>query len=146
MAVYLDQSVYLFNNSTKDYRNYLGLYFANFFDGRINEKNFAYDRDNNRFKSEGGIKLIVIADLLSNLSLQAINDLADPKTYVVIIPSGFFGDESRLDYLAESNALDVFVLTQEYVYMTKRKCKREITDTINRALISRAKEKASSLS
>lgn len=145
LAVYLDQSVFLFDKSTKDYRNYLGLYFAYYFDNRINEANFTYDKDNGCFKSKDGMKLVVIADIFSNLSLARLRNLADSETYVVIIPSAFFGDESWFDYLEELNALDVFVLTQEFVYIVKKKRKKEITDIINRSLIIRAKEKASSL-
>lgn len=144
LAVYLDQSVYLFDKSNKDYRNYLGLYFANFFDNRINEIDFIYDKNNNYFISKEGVKLVVVTDSLNNLPLTALSKLSDSKTYLVIIPSGFFGGESYFEYLKDINALDVFVLTQEYVYIVKKKTKKEITDTVNRSLIIRAKEKVSS--
>ena len=145
LAVYLDQSIYLFDKSNKEYRSYLGLYFANYFDNRINEFDFKYDETNNCFISENGIKLIVIADSLNNLTLSKLNELADKDTYVVFIPSGFFGDRSHFDYLMESQTLEIFVLTQEYVYMVKRRSQKEITDTINRSLIIRAKEAVSNI-
>lgn len=141
LGVYLDQSVYLFDKSNKDYRNYLGLLFASYFDNRINEINFTYDKDNDCFESNSGVKLIVIADILSNITVSKIKEKIDSETYVIVIPSGFFGDESWFYYLEELNALDVFALTQEYIYIVKKKYKREITDTINRSLIIRAKEK-----
>ena len=143
LAVFLDQSIYLFDKSNKDYRNYLGLFFANYYDSRINEKDFTYDKDNNCFRSDDDIKLIVIANTLDNLSISKIKEQSDSKTYVVIIPAGFFGDESWFYYLEEIDVIDIFVLTQEYVYIVKKKSKKEITDTINRSLIIRAKEKAS---
>lgn len=145
LAVYLDQSIYLFDKRNQDYRNYLGFYFANFFDSRINEIDFVYDRNNNCFNSTKGIRLIVVADILDNLSQNKLNEIADSNTYVIIIPSGFFGDESWFEYLKNVNAYDVLVLTQEYVYIVKKKIKREITNTINRALIIRAMEASSHL-
>lgn len=145
LAVYLDQSVYLFDKSNKEYRSFLGLYFANYFDNRINEFDFKYDETNNRFIAENGIKLIVVADSLNNLTLSKVNELADKNTYLVLIPSGFFGDCSHFDYLIESQTLEVFVLTQEYVYMVKRRSQKEITDTVNRSLIIRAKEAVSNI-
>lgn len=145
LAVYLDQSIYLFDKRNQDYRNYLGFYFANFFDSRINEIDFVYDRNNNCFNSTKGIRLIVVADILDNLPQNKINDIADSNTYVIIIPSGFFGDESWFEYLKNVNAYDVLVLTQEYVYIVKKKIKKEITHTVNRALIIRAMEASSHL-
>lgn len=145
LGVYLDQSIYLFDNSNKDYRNFLGFYFANFYDGRINEDDYSYDKANNCFLSKNGVKIVVIVDSLNNLALSKLNNLMDSNTYVVIIPSGFFGNENDLNYLKGVNALDVFVLTQEYFYIIKKSKKKEITDTVNRSLIIRAKEKSLSL-
>lgn len=145
LGVYLDQSIYLFDNSNKDYRNFLGFYFTNFYDSRINEDDYSYDKANNCFISKNGVKIVVLVDSLDNLVLSKLNNLMDSNTYVVIIPSGFFGNEDDLDYLKEVNALDVFVLTQDYFYIIKKSKKKEITDTVNRSLIIRAKEKSLSL-
>ena len=140
LAVYMDQSIYLFDKSNKVYRDYLGYYFANYYDKRINEDNYTYDKEKGIFVSDRGVKLIVIADLFDNISIERINDIADKDSYVVIIPSGFFGDESYYEYLKDSKALEIFALTQEFIYMVKREYKKEITDTVNRTLIIRAKE------
>lgn len=145
LGVYLDQSIYLFDNSNKDYRNFLGFYFAIFYDSRINEDDYSYDKANNCFISKNGVKIVVLVDSLDNLALSKLNNLMDSNTYVVIIPFGFFGNEDDLDYLKGVNALDVFVLTQEYFYIIKNGKKKEITDTVNRSLIIRAKEKSLSL-
>ena len=144
LAVFLDQSIYLSDKSNKDYRNFLGLYFANYYDNRINEFDFTYSKSNNFFISKSGVKLVVVADNLDNLPLPKINEVADKNTYLVLIPSGFFGDYSYFEYLNNANALEVFILTQEYIYMVKKGIKKEITDTINRSLIIRAKEASSS--
>lgn len=141
LAVCLDQSIYLFDKSSQDYRNYLGLYFASYFDTRIQEKDFAYDKDDNCFISKNGIRLIVLADTLRNLPSGKLNEIADPKTYIVIIPSAFIGSKSDFDYLKDVAALDIFVLTQEYVYIVKKESAKEITDTVSRSLFIRAKEK-----
>lgn len=140
LAVYMDQSIYLFDKSNKIYRDYLGFYYANYYDKRINENDFEYDKTKGHFISNSGIKLIVIADVLNNISVERVDALSDQNTFVVIIPSGFFGDETYFEYLNDSRALEVFVLTQEFVYIVKRDVKKEITDTINRSLIIRAKE------
>ena len=145
LAVYLDQSVYLFDKRNKDYRNFLGLYFANYYDNRIHEADFRYDKENSCFVSDNGYRLIVVSDVLANLSVSKLNGLVDPKTYMVIVPSGFFGDPSSFDHLKEVNAFDVLVITQEYVLILKKKGKKEITDTVNRSLIIRAKEKSLAL-
>ena len=140
LAVYMDQSIYLFDKGNKVYRDYLGYYFANYYDKRINEDNYTYDKEKGVFVSGRGVRLIVVADVLDNISLNRINDIADKNTYVVIILSGFFGDESYFEYLKDSKALEIFALTQEFIYMVKRDYKKEITDTVNRTLIIRAKE------
>ncbi len=137
LAIYIDPSIYLFSDKYKDYRNYLGLLYANYFDKRINENDFTYDISSNCFESKKGIKLIVIVDTLANLTISRINVLADSKTYLVVIPSGFFGNKTSLEYLKDTNAFEVFVLTQEYVYIVKKNIKKEITNTINRSLITR---------
>ena len=140
LAVYLDQSIYLFDETNKDFRNYLGLLFAKYFDSRINGLDFKYDADNNCFKSSSGIKLIVIADVIDNLSIMKLNESLDSKTYLVIIPSGFIGDISKFEYMKSIRSLDVFILTQDSIYIVKKNIKKEITETINRSIIIRAKE------
>lgn len=145
LGVYLDQSIYLFDKNLVDYRNCLGLYFASFYDKRINEIDFEYDRNNNYFKSKEGKRLIVIADILENILVSELNKIVDEKTYVVIIPSGINNNRSCFEYLKEVNALDVLVLTQEYAYILKKNSVKEITETVNRSLIIRAKEKSISI-
>lgn len=143
LAVYLDSSIYLFDKSNKDYRNYLGFYFAYYYDNRISERDFNYDSSNNYFWSYDDLKIIVICDQLNNITIENINRNCDENTYLVLIPSPFFGNETDFNSLASVKALDVFVLTQEYIYIVKKNIKKEITDTINRSLIIRAKESSS---
>lgn len=138
LEVYLDSSIYIFDERNKDYCNYLGLYFANYFDNRINDSNFEYNRENNFFKLINGIKLIVNHD---NVEFGEINKVVDSKTYLVIISSSFFGDTKDFNYLKKADVLEILVLTQNYVYLIKKNKKKEITDTINKSLIIRAKEK-----
>lgn len=142
LEVYLDQSVYLVDKTNEDYRNYLGLCYANYFDSRINEMDFRYDKENSYFISGKGIKLIVIIDQLQNISVSKLNSLIDANTYVVFFPVSFFGDGTSFEFLKDINALDIMMVTQEYAYIIKKKQKREITDTVNRSLIILAKEKS----
>lgn len=143
LSIFLDQSIYLFDKSRQNYRNYLGLYYANYYDSRINETDYVYDKKNNCFISNEGIRIVVVADVLDNLSINALSNIVDSKTYLVIIPSGFLGDDKKLNYLISIDAYEIFVLTQEYAYILKKNCKIEITDTVNRSLIIRAAETSS---
>ena len=140
LEVYLDQTAYLFADSTQDYRNYLGFYFAQYFDERINKIDFRYNRPQDRFDSANGLKLLVLYAPLEELSVESINRTVDGNTYLVIILSGFFGDELSLTHLAKIEAREVLVKTQEFVFFPKRGVRKEITDTVNRSLNVRAKE------
>ena len=51
LAVYMDESAYHFDKSDIKYRSYLGLYFANYFDSRVNSEKFVYDDGNKFFNS-----------------------------------------------------------------------------------------------
>lgn len=141
LGVYLDSSIYIFDKSNEDFKNYLGLYYASYFDNKINENDFEYKKDDNCFLSNNGIKLVVITCNLDDIDTKKISKIANSKTYLVIIPYSFFGDKLQFEYLKNSTALEILVLSQEYVYLIKKKNKKEVTDTINRSLISRAKEK-----
>ena len=141
LGVYLDSSIYLFDKSNDDFRNYLGLYYANYFDNRIDENNFKYEKNKNCFFSKNGIKLIVISSNLDDINIDKINEKTNSKTYLVLIPYSFFGNKSQFEFLKEASALEIFILAQEYVYFVKKNIQKEITDTISRSLISRAKEK-----
>ena len=140
LFVYLDQSVYLFDGFNKDYRNYLGLYFVSYFDKRFDELDFRYDRINNIFIANNNTKIIVISASMDNIDIAKLNQTIDKNTFVVIFPYGYIYDESQFKSFENIDALDVFVLTQEYIYFVKKKKKKEITNVVNDSLIIRAKE------
>ena len=144
LSFYLDTTAYLHDKSNQDYRNYLGLYFASFFDHRIKEKEFAYDPKGDCFRSDGYV-FKTYADRLDASLVSRIECSSNSKTYIVVMPSGFFGDISDFDCLREVDAFEVLVLTQDYVYLVKKHQKKEITDTVSRSLIIRAKEMVSYL-
>ena len=139
LMVYLDPSIYLYDKTYKDFRNYLGLFFANYFDSRIKESNYVYDKDNNCFKAKDGTKIVVTTIDFGMSSNSKLSKLIDPKTYLIIIPSAFFDEPTVFDFLKNSEALDIFVLTQEYIYIVKKKYLKEITDTVFRSLVIRTK-------
>lgn len=143
LGIYLDQSIYLYDKSNQDYRNYLGFYFANFFDNRINEKDYEYDSLTKLFISKNSnIKIAVIASENSSLKLNVINNNYDESTYLIIFLGALYIDKSNFNYLKDSKCLDIMVITQEFVYVIKKSVKKEITDIVYRSLITRAKEKA----
>ena len=144
LSVYDDQSIYLIDNNNKIYNDYLGYYFANYFDKRISEETFAYDKEKGVFVSNKGKTLVVIADKVENLSIERINNISNSNTYVVIIPFGSY-NETSFACLKDAVAMEIFVLTKEFVYMVKKDHSKEITDTVNRSLLIRSKESISSL-
>lgn len=83
LGVYLDSSIYLFDKTNDDFRNYLGLYYANYFDKRINENNFKYNKTENCFVSNNDIKLIAITKNIGDADINKINKIADSKTCLV---------------------------------------------------------------
>ena len=141
LPVYLDQSIYLFDERNKGLRDYLGLYFASYFDHRIDEKAFRYDQGAGYFVSNDGVKCVIIAKQLSDLSVSDLNIVADPKTYLIIIPSGAINMNSTYKDFKKLDALEVFVLTQDYFYAIKKDHKKEITDTVYQALVTKTMEK-----
>lgn len=139
LAIYLDNSVYLFDKSNEDYRNYLGFYFALFYDLSLKENEFIYS--NKSFKSNN--VTINITSLRSNeLDEKKINELYSDSDYLVILMNGY---ESLSDYsfLGKTHLKEIMVITQENVYLVKKNQAKEITDTINRSLIVRAKKQLS---
>ena len=140
LNVYLDQSIYLSDKSNDDYRNYLGLYYANYFDSRINEKEATYDKKNNCFILKDATKLKVMVEDPNNLKLSSTSSMAGKDTYLVIIRSSLYDEKMGFEYLKDINAMEVMIITQENVYLLKKGQKKEITDTINRSLIVRAKQ------
>lgn len=137
LGIYLDQSAYLFDKFNQKYRNYLGFYFANFFDNRINEKDFVYDADNKLFVSKKDDTKIII--LAGGQSLDT-NIKYDSNTFVVFFSGAIFDGEISFNSFKDIKCLDIIVITQEFVYIVKKGIKKEITDTINRSLIIRAKK------
>lgn len=140
LAVYLDQAIYLFHDRNRDYRNHLGLCFASFYDKRISETDFVYSEEKNCFITKTGLRLVVFADNLANLPISKLSEWSDSRTFLVLIPSAFLGNESNFDYLKKLDALDVFILTQDHIYAIKKQRKEEITDAVYKALTIKAKE------
>ena len=141
LAVYLDRSIYLFDKSNQDYRNYLAFFFANYYDLRINEKEFVYKPNENCFMDKrSGLKIIIVSHENDELSVSQLKDLADEKTYLIVFDFGhYYHSLEDYAYLKEINCVEVMLITQEDVFIIKKWVAREITDTINRSLIIRAK-------
>lgn len=138
LEVYLDKTVFLDRESNNDYKNYLGLFFASCYDKRIGQSDFSYEKEEDCFKSKNGLKVVVISDLLSNLTVEHLNKLSSPDTYLILIPFGLLNQKTNFSYLKEVNAFDIFVLTPDSVYILKENKEKEVTDTINKSLIIRA--------
>ena len=141
LAVYLDQTIYLFDKTSDNYRNYLGFYYANFFDSRINEKDFLYDISKQRFVSKDEhTKIMVLSTNSGGIDFNYLQNIIDPSTYLIVFQNAYFKDTTRYDYLKNLNCMEVMVIAQEFIFLVKRNLKKGLTDTINRSLIIRAKE------
>ena len=140
LGVYLDNTIYLFDETNRDFRNYLGLMYANYYDGRIKEEHFRYNKNNNYFVSQkDNLKLLVLADENDDINVEKINKHSNENTYVVIFPYGFFySDFQTYEELKTAVAKEVMVVTQEEIYIIKKRVTKEITDTISKSLIMRA--------
>lgn len=141
LAIYLDNSVYLFDKSNEDYRNYLGFYFALFYDLSLRENEFTYF--NKCFVSKD-VTIHVVSLKSNELDLKKINELYSENDYLVILMNGF---ESLTNYsfLNKTHLKEIMAITQENIYLVKKNQTKEITDTINRSLIIRAKTKINNL-
>lgn len=141
LSVFLDNSIYLFDKSNDTLRSFLGMYFANYFDKRISEYDFEYQKRDNIFTSKKDKTILkVISINKANIDIEAINQIADENTYLVIFPHGYF--DYSLDaflFLKETKAKEIMIVTQENAYLIKKRKDKEITDTINRSLTVRAK-------
>lgn len=143
LAIYLDNSVYLFDKSNDDYRNYLGFYFALFYDLSLQENNFIYL--NKSFILKNNEVNIHVASLKSNeLDLKSIDAKYNKDDYLVIFMNGF-ESLSNYSFLNKTHLKEIMVITQENIYLVKKNQIKEITDTINRSLIIRAKNKIQSI-
>lgn len=139
IGVFLDSSIYLDDDRYLHFRHYLALFFICYYDYRIKEKYFKFDYLNHYLINNDNIKIKVIIDDVNNLVASRIKKEVNDKTYLVIIPTSFFGDITSFKYLKDIEAYDIAVLTQQYIYITKLNKKKEITDTIFRSLYIRAK-------
>lgn len=142
LAVYLDQSIYLFDHSFDEYRSYLGYYYANYFDKRISDSHFEFDKQNNIFKSiKNGMNIVLRSCDKNEITVEYVNKLSNSDTYLVIFPIGFnYHKFEDYMHLSSAKAMEIMIVTYENVYIVKKQKEIEITDTISRSLNARARE------
>ncbi len=146
LGVYLDSSIYLHVKNNEDFKNYLGLYFANYFDTSINEKDFLYDKSSKLFISKNkDLKLVVLASEKCCLSINELNKKYDSHTYLIFFPGAYLDSNVDFNYLKNSPTLEVMVVTHDFIYLIKKGRKKEITDIIYKSLINLSKEKVSQI-
>lgn len=133
LGVYLDDSSSLSIKNDKDYWNYLGFYIINYYDSRIHENEFIYH--NHKFASITDDIEIEVMLQTDKLSLKNINS----KTYLV----WFIPNLKHIDYqyFKQCPAYEVMLITPEKIMMVKRNIIRDVLGSVNRLLVSRAKDK-----
>ena len=143
LPVYIDTSIYLFDDSNRDLKNYLGFYFVNYYDTRISNKVFVYYKEENAFIApDGEFNIKVIAIEAKDLSIETINQISNEYTYVVVILTGIYFNDIDFDYLKDAISFDIAVITRHNIHFIKKNAKKEITSTINDSLFIEANEKA----
>lgn len=139
LNVFLDDTAYIFDKSFVTYRNYLGLYYADYFDKEVNANNAVFDKNANKFKLDNGLELLVIVDGVNSFNVNKINSVCNGSTYVVFMPVGYYVDETIFKSLNECISKEVLVLTNNFAYLVKKNIRKELTETIHRSLIIKAK-------
>ena len=146
IGVYLDAAIYLSDDSYKDYRNYLGLYYACYYDTELDENDFDYDEANGRFVSKRGNALRVCVCKEEDAGSRFIADHACAGDYVVLFLTGIFHeDPERYFALKAETSHGVLIVGSENVYLVKKKRKKQISYTAMNSLIVRAKRSVSIL-
>ena len=146
IGVYLDTAIYLSDDAYKDYRNYLGFYYACYFDAEIHENDFVYDEANGYFVSKEGKILRVLTCKEEDVGPLTLAAHAQKDCYVVLFLTGVLReDPKRYFALRRENARDVLVIGPENVYLVEKNRKRVITYTVMNSLVIRAKRSASLL-
>lgn len=140
IGAYLDINIFLYDDYYQDYRNFLGMFYANYYDNRIKENEFIYDKTQHIFANKkNGMKLIVLCGDKAALSNYKNYVTYDEKTYLVLIPTGFYYHQSD-DYafLLNTKVIDALIVTQENIYLVKAHKQVEINETVYRSLIIRS--------
>ena len=139
IGVYLDTAIYLSDDFYKDYRNYLGLYFASYYDLRIEADDFRYKEEANCFSSESW-SLVVLTCNEDDLNVDFLDSKAGPNAYAVIFVCNSLHDRFALwEKLKEAKASEILIVGLDNICLVKKGKKREMTETARRSLIIQAK-------
>ncbi len=140
LDVYIDDSIYKGYIDNQTFLNNLGIYFASFYDNKINEKEFIYDASINSFISkEGDIKLKVMSKEINEKELIYINDNVDEKTYLVLFPFSVFNQNIIPSFISKINAYEVLFIASDKVIFKNKNIFKELTNTINKHLFIKTK-------
>ena len=143
IGVYLDAAIYLADDFYKDYRNYLGLYYASYYDSRIETDDFEYRKEANCFSSENWI-LVVLTCNEDDMNADYLDSKAGPNAYAVIFVCNSLHDHFALwEKLKEAKAREILIVGLDNVCLVKKGKKREMTETVRRSLIIQAKRACS---
>ncbi len=143
IGVYLDTAIYLADDFYKDYRNYLGLYYASYYDTRIEADDFKYRKEANCFSSKSWC-LVALACNEDDMNADYLGSKAGPNTYMVIFVCNSLRDHFAIwEKLKEARAGEILIVGLDNIYLVKKGKKREMTETVRRSLITQAKRACS---
>ena len=139
IGVYLDTAVYLSDDFYRDYRNYLGLYYASYYDTRIEKCDFEYKKAANCFSSGKG-PLVVLTCGEEELTSDFLDSKAAPDAYAVVFVRNSLHDRFALwEKLKGAKAREILIVGLDNVCLVKKGRRREMTETVRRSLIAQAK-------
>ena len=138
--VYIDDSIYKGHVDNQTFLNNLGMYFASYYDNRINNREFIYDPSFNCFISkDGDIKLKVMSKEINDRELIYINNHVDENTYLVLFPFGVYNPSVIDSFIARIEAYEVLFIASDKVIFSNKNIVKELTNTINKHLFIKAK-------
>ncbi len=145
IGVYLDVAIYLSDDFYKDYRNYLGFYYACYFDKKLDENDFSYDENGGCFVSKEGKVLRVLTCDEEGLTLSFVENKTETGDYAVLFLSGVFSEHAERYFALKNEAIhELLLIGPENVYLVNKGRKIRIGYTVMNFLIIKAKRRVSS--
>ena len=139
LDVYYDDSSFSYDDEHNEFISKLGFYFASYFDKRVDNFSFTYQKEKNIFIDfKNGYKLIVKS---LNDKIDYLGDLVDDRTYLVLFlkENVAFNDDDIKEQLNALNAYEIMLISKE-TYLLKKETVKKSDSSIYDMLYIKAKE------
>ena len=142
LDVYYDDSSFSYDDEHNEFISKLGFYFASYFDKRVDNFSFTYQKEKNIFIDfKNGYKLIVKSLKNEEINRASLFSSVDDKTYLVIFLNGraAFNDDDIKEQLNALNAYEIMLISKE-TYLLKKETVKKSDSSIYDMLYIKAKE------